>query len=199
VRLFYTDTFVLPLPAGHRFPMEKYARLRQALLASGDFSEADFQLPQAASDDELALAHDRDYIARVSHGQLSEKEQKAIGFPWSPAMVERSRRSAGATIGACRAALTTGVAGEADGFLFLITELTVADASNVVTVVRQRQFVVAGGLRQLEIGLGKITAGKQRLAQPGILFHRETMPGRQWQNEGVGVEESHGQGPPAFS
>ena len=115
MRLFYTDTFVLPLPAGHRFPMEKYARLRQALLASGDFAEADFQLPQAASDDELALAHDRDYIARVSHGQLSEKEQKAIGFPWSPAMVERSRRSAGATIGACRAALATGVAGNLAG------------------------------------------------------------------------------------
>ncbi len=115
MQLFYTDTFVLPLPAGHRFPMEKYSRLRQALLASGDFAETDFLLPQAASDDELALAHDRDYIARVCHGRLSEKEQKAIGFPWSPAMVERSRRSAGATIGACRAALTAGVSGNLAG------------------------------------------------------------------------------------
>jgi acetoin utilization deacetylase AcuC-like enzyme len=108
VQLFYTDVFVLPLPAGHRFPMEKYARLREALLASGDFAAADFHLPHAASDEELARAHDPDYIRQVSCGQLPEKAQKAIGFPWSSGMVERSRRSAGATICACRAALADG-------------------------------------------------------------------------------------------
>lgn len=62
MELFYTDVFVLPLPAGHRFPMEKYSRLRAALLASEEFTESDFQLPAAASDEELARAHDRDYI-----------------------------------------------------------------------------------------------------------------------------------------
>jgi acetoin utilization deacetylase AcuC-like enzyme len=115
VKLFYTDVFVLPLPAGHRFPMEKYSRLRAALLASGDFDEGDFHLPHAATDDELARAHDRAYIQRVRRGQLSEKEQKAIGFPWSEGMVERSRRSAGATLGACRAALEDGIAANLAG------------------------------------------------------------------------------------
>ncbi len=115
MKLFYTDVFVLPLPAGHRFPMEKYSRLRAALLASGDFAESDFHLPHAATDDELARAHDPDYIKRVSCGRLSEKEQKAIGFPWSEGMVERSRRSAGATLGACRAALADGVAANLAG------------------------------------------------------------------------------------
>jgi acetoin utilization deacetylase AcuC-like enzyme len=115
VKLFYTDVFVLPLPAGHRFPMEKYSRLREELLASGEFAEGDFHLPHAASDDELARAHDREYIDRVSCGRLSEKEQKAIGFPWSEGMVERSRRSAGATIGACRAALEEGIAANLAG------------------------------------------------------------------------------------
>jgi acetoin utilization deacetylase AcuC-like enzyme len=105
VELFYTDVFVLPLPAGHRFPMEKYSRLRAELLAGGDFSERDFQLPAAASDEELARAHDLDYIRAVCCGQLPESAQKAIGFPWSPGMVERSRRSAGATLAACRSAL----------------------------------------------------------------------------------------------
>ena len=108
MQLFYTDVFVLPLPAGHRFPMEKYARLRAALLASGDFSVDDFHLPHAASNEELARAHDLSYIQQVSCGQLSEKAQKAIGFPWSAGMVERSRRSAGATICACRSALIRG-------------------------------------------------------------------------------------------
>jgi acetoin utilization deacetylase AcuC-like enzyme len=115
MRLFYTDVFVLPLPAGHRFPMEKYARLRQALLASGEFRESDFHLPPAASDEELARAHDLDYIHRVSHGRLDDKAQKAIGFPWSAGMVERSRRSAGATLSACRAALEDGVAANLAG------------------------------------------------------------------------------------
>jgi len=115
VRLFYTDVFVLPLPAGHRFPMEKYSRLREVLLASGEFSPADFHLPHAASDDELARAHDPAYIHAVSHGQLDSTAQKQIGFPWSAGMVERSRRSAGATICACRTALADGVAANLAG------------------------------------------------------------------------------------
>lgn len=115
MRLFYTDVFVLPLPAGHRFPMEKYSRLRETLLASGEFGPADFHLPHAASDEELARAHDRKYIDAVSHGQLEKTAEKQIGFPWSAGMVERSRRSAGATICACRAALEDGVAANLAG------------------------------------------------------------------------------------
>ena len=115
MQLFYTDVFVLPLPAGHRFPMEKYSRLRAALLASGDFSAADFHLPDRASDEELSRAHDLDYIQHVCCGQLSEKAQKTIGFPWSAGMVERSRRSAGATLGACRAALSDGISANLAG------------------------------------------------------------------------------------
>lgn len=115
MRLFYTDVFVLPLPAGHRFPMEKYSRLRQALLASGEFCETDFQLPHAATDEELGRAHDPEYIRAIATGQLSEKAQKAIGFPWSEGMVERSRRSAGATICACRAAFEDSVSANLAG------------------------------------------------------------------------------------
>ena len=115
MQLFYTDVFVLPLPPGHRFPMEKYARLRESLLASGEFGEADFHLPHAATDEELGRAHDPAYIQTVSAGLLPEKAQKAIGFPWSPGMVERSRRSAGATLCACRAALANGVSANLAG------------------------------------------------------------------------------------
>lgn len=115
MQLFYTDVFVLPLPPGHRFPMEKYARLRESLLASGEFDEADFHLPHAATDEELGRAHDPAYIRAVSAGLLPEKAQKAIGFPWSAGMVERSRRSAGATLAACRAALADGVSANLAG------------------------------------------------------------------------------------
>ncbi|WP_428828138.1 histone deacetylase [Azonexus sp. IMCC34842] len=115
MQLFYTDVFVLPLPAGHRFPMEKYSRLRASLLASGDFAETDFHLPPAASDAELARAHDPAYIHQVCSGTLPEKAQKAIGFPWSAGMVERSRRSAGATICACRSAFSHGISANLAG------------------------------------------------------------------------------------
>lgn len=115
MKLYYTDVFVLPLPAGHRFPMEKYSRLRSALLTSGEFAESDFHLPPAATDEELARAHDLGYIQAISRGQLEKSAEKQIGFPWSPGMVERSRRSAGATLCACRAALDEGVAANLAG------------------------------------------------------------------------------------
>jgi acetoin utilization deacetylase AcuC-like enzyme len=103
---FYADHFVLPLPEGHRFPMAKYAQLRERLaqeVASVVLHEA-----MAASDGELALAHAPAYIQAVVQGGLSASAQREIGFPWSPAMVERSRRSVGATVQACRHVMTHG-------------------------------------------------------------------------------------------
>lgn len=108
MKAYYSDRFVLPLPAGHRFPMQKYRMLRQGVaetLPAVQFAEAPH-----ATDGVLALAHHPAYIRKVVTGSLSPEEQKAIGFPWSPEMVERSRRSTGATIAACRSAMTDGVA-----------------------------------------------------------------------------------------
>ena len=103
---YYSDHFVLPLPPGHRFPMRKYARLRERVDA--ELAGVRLVEPEAATDGVLALAHHPRYIRRLADGELSAAEQRAIGFPWSPAMVERSRRSTGATIAACRAALRDG-------------------------------------------------------------------------------------------
>jgi len=103
--IYYTDHFVLPLPPGHRFPMRKYAALRERVAAvAGPL----LREPPGATDDQLARAHDTAYITAVSSGTLDTCAQRRIGFPWSPAMVERSRRSAGATVAACRSALVHG-------------------------------------------------------------------------------------------
>lgn len=105
---FYADHFVLPLPEGHRFPMRKYSMLRDAVgreVPGLTLAEA-----PRAGDDALLLAHTREYVDSVSRGQLDPARQREIGFPWSEAMVERSRRSAGATIAACRAACREGIA-----------------------------------------------------------------------------------------
>jgi len=102
---YYTDHFVLPLPEGHRFPMIKYARVRERCLAEGIVSAEEMRVPPAAGWDELGLVHDAGYMERVRSGTLEYLEQRRIGFPWSAGMVERSRRSAGATIHAARTAL----------------------------------------------------------------------------------------------
>ncbi|MEO5676154.1 MAG: histone deacetylase [Usitatibacter sp.] len=106
--LHYSDVFVLPLPSHHRFPMGKYARLRERLLACGAFGEADFHVPDAVTDAEIRRAHCPEYLRRVVTGALDATEQRAIGFPWSEQMVERSRQSSGATLAAAREALTRG-------------------------------------------------------------------------------------------
>ncbi|EIJ41716.1 deacetylase, histone deacetylase/acetoin utilization protein [Beggiatoa alba B18LD] len=108
--IFYTDIFPIPLPATHRFPMEKYALLRQQLVDNSIISPAYLQIPPAATLEQLIYAHTPDYIQRVFAGELTEQEIKIIGFPWSTAMVERSRRSCGATIQACYSALKQGIA-----------------------------------------------------------------------------------------
>lgn len=113
MRGFYSDHYVLPLPDGHRFPMAKYSRLRQRL--EGEMPGLQLGEARAATDGELALVHSPAYIHAVTSGALTAAEQREIGFPWSEAMVERSRRSAGATVAACRAALQDGVAGNLAG------------------------------------------------------------------------------------
>jgi acetoin utilization deacetylase AcuC-like enzyme len=110
MKAFSSDQFVLPLPEGHTFPMAKYARLRRRVVESGLIAEGDIYVPHSASDAELLRVHAGDYLRRVCDGTLGPAEVRAIGLPWSPALVERSRRSCGATIDACRAALDDGVA-----------------------------------------------------------------------------------------
>jgi len=110
VKAFYCDHFVLPLPEGHRFPMEKYRLLRERVLESGAVGPADLLVPEPATDEQILRVHQPDYLRRVAAGELERAEVRRIGFPWSPAMVERSRRSAGGTIAACREALESGAA-----------------------------------------------------------------------------------------
>ena len=115
MRAFYSDHFVLPLPEGHKFPMAKYSGLRERILAEGILRpEALHEAPAAALDD-LRLVHAPAYVHAVVTGTVAPDIQRRIGFPWSPQMVERSRRSVGATIAAAEAALDEGVAANLAG------------------------------------------------------------------------------------
>jgi acetoin utilization deacetylase AcuC-like enzyme len=115
VRAFYSDHFVLPLPEGHKFPMAKYSGLRERILAEGIVGPQHLHEAPAASWDDLRLVHDPGYVDAVANGTLTREAQRRIGFPWSPQMVERARRSVGATIAAARVALEDGVAANLAG------------------------------------------------------------------------------------
>jgi len=106
MQAFYADQFVLPLPEGHTFPMGKYEKLRARVVAECPGIRLGPAPP--ATDGELALAHTPQYVEAVAQGNLSAADQREIGFPWSPRMAERARRSVGATIAAARAALMDG-------------------------------------------------------------------------------------------
>ncbi|MEX0957851.1 MAG: histone deacetylase [Burkholderiales bacterium] len=110
MKIFYTDHFVLPLPEGHRFPMAKYAMLRERVEAAWLSGDEPLVVPPAATDAQILLAHDPGYLKRVVEGSLAPSELRRIGFPWTVQMVERSRRSSGATLSAARAALEDGIA-----------------------------------------------------------------------------------------
>jgi len=113
MQVFYADQFVLPLPQGHRFPMGKYRLLRDRL--AEHVPELRWGTAPRASDGELALAHSPSYVQAIADGSVNPVILREIGFPWSDAMAERARRSVGATIAACRAAMVDGVAANVAG------------------------------------------------------------------------------------
>lgn len=115
MRAFYSDHFVLPLPEGHKFPMAKYSRLREHILAEGVIAPGDLHEAPLAAVEDLQLVHAPGYVDAVVNGTVPHDIQRRIGFPWSPQMVERSRRSVGATIAAARAALDDGAAANLAG------------------------------------------------------------------------------------
>lgn len=110
MKIFYTDSFSIFLPDNHSFPITKYSLLRKRIIDSNQFSPQDLCLPHAATDMQIIRAHDPVYLRRLQKGQLTEQEVRRIGLPWSLELIERARRSVGATIEACFAALAAGVA-----------------------------------------------------------------------------------------
>lgn len=105
MKAFYCHHFVLPLPPGHRFPMAKYQRLYERVAAAAPGLGITLLEPEPASEQALLRVHCPDYVRAMLAGRVEEAMMRRIGFPWSPAMVERSRRSAGGTMAALTAAI----------------------------------------------------------------------------------------------
>jgi acetoin utilization deacetylase AcuC-like enzyme len=102
--------YTFPLPEGHRFPISKYALLREQVLAEGIVRAEHVHDPPRVSREDLRLVHTDDYVDRFTNGQLTDAEIRRLGFPWSKGLVERSYRAAGGTSEAARHALDHGIA-----------------------------------------------------------------------------------------
>src|SRR5271168_2965745 len=111
-RLFYTDQYTLPLPPGHKFPMEKYRMVRDKLAGDGYFS---FEPASLAEIEAIELVHDPEYVRAFLNGTLSSAAIRKIGFPWSKELVNRTLASVGSTLGATAEALKTGWGGTLAG------------------------------------------------------------------------------------
>ncbi|HYZ89119.1 MAG TPA: histone deacetylase [Myxococcales bacterium] len=115
MRVFHCDAYGVPLPPGHRFPMPKYQVLRERLLEEGTLRIGELVASEPIAVDALLLAHDRTYVDAVVRGDLGDEAVRRLGFPWSEALVQRSRASVFGTVAAARAALNDGIAGNLAG------------------------------------------------------------------------------------
>ncbi len=115
MRVFYADHVVVPLPPGHRFPMTKYAALRRALVERGVLSADELSPADPAPLEAILAVHERAYVEAFLAGSLERRAVSRIGFPWSPALVQRCLVSTGGTLAATRAALADGLAGNLAG------------------------------------------------------------------------------------
>ena len=110
VKIAFDPIYVHPLPANHRFPMLKYELIPKQLLHEGTCSEAHFFHPTRCPTDLLLLTHEKEYLDKLFKQQLSASEQRKIGFPQSPALIERELIITQGTIDAALYALENGAA-----------------------------------------------------------------------------------------
>jgi acetoin utilization deacetylase AcuC-like enzyme len=102
------DRWRFPLPERHRFPIDKYGLLRERVIEDGTVAEHEVHEAEAVPWAWLDAVHDPALVARLRAGELSVREQRGLGIPWSSALVERSRRSVAGTIAAARFAARAG-------------------------------------------------------------------------------------------
>lgn len=105
----YHPDYVIDIGPTHRFPMQKYGLVYQTLLAEHTLDPAQVVHPQPIRVDDLLLVHTRDYVERFLTGQMSPKEMRVLGFPWSLPLVHRARLAVHGTVMASIAALRQGL------------------------------------------------------------------------------------------
>ena len=111
----YHPDYVTDIGAGHRFPMQKYRLVYERLLSEGTLSPEQIVEPGPAATKDLLLVHTHDYVARFLHGNMTDHEMRALGFPWSTGLARRALLAVNGTITASRLAWRDGLAANLAG------------------------------------------------------------------------------------
>ncbi|KAA2240449.1 histone deacetylase [Chitinophaga agrisoli] len=110
MKIAFDPVYIHPLPAGHRFPMEKYELIPLQLLREGVITPAQLFAPTPLEEAIILYTHDVDYWHKLKHQTLSDREQRRIGFTQSPALTLREITICQGTIDCALHALQHGVA-----------------------------------------------------------------------------------------
>ena len=111
----YHPGYVTDIGAGHRFPMQKYRLVYERLLAEGTLSPQQVVAPAPAAAQDLLLVHTHDYVARFLDGDMTDREMRTLGFPWSAGLARRALLAVNGTITASRLAWRDGLAANLAG------------------------------------------------------------------------------------
>ena len=110
LHIAYHPIYAHPLPEGHRFPMLKYELIPGQLLYEGTIEPHHLFAPGPCDDATILKTHTREYVQKLKRGTLSASEQRRIGFPHSPQLIEREWMITQGTIDCCQHAIENGVA-----------------------------------------------------------------------------------------
>ncbi|MCS7080367.1 MAG: histone deacetylase [Chloracidobacterium sp.] len=111
----YAPGYFVDIGDAHVFPMRKFPLVYERLIGDRVLAPEDVVVPTPARDEDILLAHTRDYWTRLVTGRLTPRELRRLGLPWSEALVLRSRLATQGTLNAARHALADGVAGNLAG------------------------------------------------------------------------------------
>ncbi len=114
-RIYYSPHYYADIGEGHVFPIRKFELVRDRLMAEGSLSADEIVEPEPAAVDDLLLVHTEDYITRLRDGELTAKEIRKLGLPWSESLVRRSFHAISGTISAAKVCLTSGIASNLAG------------------------------------------------------------------------------------
>ena len=111
----YHPGYVVDIGAGHRFPMQKYGLVYERLIDEGTLGAEQVVAPQPVAAEDLLLVHTHDYVTRFLTGDMTAKEMRTLGFPWTAALARRARLAVGGTIKASQLAWRDGLAANLAG------------------------------------------------------------------------------------
>ena len=171
MQVFYTPRYYADIGQGHVFPIRKFELVRDRLLAEGTLQPAELVEPSPARIADVLLVHTEDYVSRLCNGQLTPKEIRRLGLPWSESLVRRSFYATGGTIAAAHTALDAGYgsnlaggthhsfADRGEGFCVL------NDVAVAIRALRARKLIQRAAIVDCDVHQGNGTA---------TIFHGDT-------------------------